>query len=381
LTKARNKDVSRSKGRPQDVSRAIKHATRLVEAWRYMQVIEENENPSQRLAEFLKRCADNAVSLLNSDNPSAHESDASLTLMPDHTLDQPILHAFRKANLDPNDPFSWRVLMTFFCWSHFPPERSAGPPTIWTSDRCCELLREIHKLKPKIIRGPWESRACDKLSDDRIFMDKGRPLTSEALRRALPQARDPRFNGTLKRLVYEGLLSLMEDYRRKGHVWPPVDVEAALAGFRGPDRRTGRRGHSTGPVERKAPPKVELKRRRDSVDVAEGQISSDEVVDEERGAEVQHFLKVLKDQRAKYHDAFLKAVMESPDNYDALLKALEDELEKDQDALRLATMRDGARNIDAYLKALDDLRELDNKSLLAGFAEYYCEKIATGEVV
>jgi hypothetical protein len=254
-----NKKRARGRADKADPARILKV---WLTAWDFMRVISKNKNPSQRLLRFFsiidpkKATSEFRHSLLgaaksaesdkgwcetnfNLQNSEVFELYArvSLSLDPNKVVDQPVLQAFQKAKMDPEDPLNWRMLMTLLCWSNFPPERPAGHPRLWTSERYCQLLQEIHKLKPRRQRDHWESEACDKLSKKMIFKDKHGPLSGEALRRALQQARDPEHNYTLSSLINEGLRVLEEDYKRRGHVWPPVHLEGVLARVHGIGRR------------------------------------------------------------------------------------------------------------------------------------------------
>ena len=100
-----------------------------------------------------------------------HYAGDALTLDSKSGVDDPILQAFEEAKLNPVDPLHWRVLMTVLCWTLFPPKELAGPPTFWTDDRYCQLLREIHKLKGGRRRKRSDKEACKLLSEKRISDD------------------------------------------------------------------------------------------------------------------------------------------------------------------------------------------------------------------
>jgi hypothetical protein len=181
------------------------------------------------------RCESN-FNLANHEVFYRYASDA-LTLDSKSGVDDPIFEAFKEPKLNPVGPLHWRVLTTVLCWSLFPPKRSAGHPTFWNDERYCQLLREVHKLHG-VRRKRSDPEACGILSEKHIFRDKG-PLSGGALRRALQHARDPEYNGTLADHTNRGLTTLRQDYERRGHVWPPVDLEASLARVREVDTIEG----------------------------------------------------------------------------------------------------------------------------------------------
>ena len=204
------------------------------------------------------------------------------------------------------------------------------------------------------------------------------PLTDEALRRALQQARDPDHNGILAKLVNGVLSILQEDYERRDHIWPPVDLEGALA-----------RLH-------------EIERIADTEDVKSQFVASEDGV-KDRAA----LLQMLRDRRERYHECLSKALsaagvkafdfskvledrrasvegkvhdaLANVTDYDDFLKVLESVVKADQDIL-LHTIVDECQGADllAFIDALYDVFAYDPIS--QALAEYWREQISTGQI-
>ncbi|MBP0115316.1 MULTISPECIES: hypothetical protein [Bradyrhizobium] len=51
--------------------------------------------------------------------------------------------AFKAFNLDPRDPFSWRILLGYYTQSHI----GRGRPAKWDGESLCNLLRHISKAR------------------------------------------------------------------------------------------------------------------------------------------------------------------------------------------------------------------------------------------
>jgi hypothetical protein len=109
----------------------------------------------------------------------------AVKLRPYSGFDGPIRRAFAKANLNPEDPMHWRLLMLLLCWSVFPPPNPPGHPPEWNDRRCCKLLEDADKVE------------CDGKRSDLAISKKlrGYAEKSETLREAL--RRDPNSNGIL----------------------------------------------------------------------------------------------------------------------------------------------------------------------------------------
>jgi hypothetical protein len=133
-------------------------------------------------------------------DPIVHElvAGVALKLGSGSPFNAAIELAFKKANLDPKNPLSWRLLLGQFCWAHFGDTKSRGAPEKWNADRYCQLLRDFDRKK--------SSNAA--LSDDRVCeflgrqpqyrMKNGKPLTADRLMRVLKKAQDPECNAGLK---------------------------------------------------------------------------------------------------------------------------------------------------------------------------------------
>src|SRR5262245_6857141 len=57
----------------------------------------------------------------------------------DDKADITIRKAFEKFKLDARNPFNWRMLLGYYARAH----PSRGQPKKWSSERLCELLRDI----------------------------------------------------------------------------------------------------------------------------------------------------------------------------------------------------------------------------------------------
>jgi hypothetical protein len=174
----------------------------------------------------------------------------------------------------------------------FSSERIERDPIFWTDERYCQLLREIYKLKCGRRREYSDSEVCKLLSRKRISDDpEGRhifesddgPLSDEALRRVLQDARNPEHSGILAKFVNGVSRLLREDYEQRDHIWPPVDLEGALA-----------RLHEFEP---------EKPRAADTEEVKSQFVASENGV-KDRVA----LLQMLRDRRERYHEGLSKAL-------------------------------------------------------------------------
>jgi hypothetical protein len=147
---------------------------------------------------------------------------AVLTLNSSSVLDQAAITAFKKANLDPNDPIHWWALVILFSWSHFGKWPGAGRPTKWTSKKYQELLRDFHEIRndnPAISA----SRICKFLKTRHPTKYDG--TSAERLAKEVKKAQDPKFNPSLAHLLETMVKAARVDHQRQNLVWSP-DVEA-----------------------------------------------------------------------------------------------------------------------------------------------------------
>jgi hypothetical protein len=199
----------------------------------------KKRTPSQRLAALFKEDAKDKtraklnadarewVSLINQatpqdepdwDDPIMHELVArvALTLGSGSPFNAAIEVAFKKANLDPKNPLSWRMLLEMFCWAHFGDMKSRGAPEKWNADRYCQLLGDFDR-KRSSNTALSDDRVCDFLGQEPQYrMKNGKPLTADRLMRVLKEAQDPECNVHLKSGVDEAIAAL----RRFGD-WSP----------------------------------------------------------------------------------------------------------------------------------------------------------------
>jgi hypothetical protein len=310
LMKVANMKSSKPESAPGKTGRKLAEELRrkleLIDVWPYMKVIENNKNASQRLNKFMEMIRSNASKLTQLESQCseiAQQVDStwtpespghfafltacSLDLDKNQIMNEPILKAFEQAQLNPENPISWRWLMFAFCWSHFPPSRQSGAPSYWDGNRYCRLLFEIGQLRLRN-RKLSASHACQRLSEQRKFEDRGKPLTAQALRSALRKARDPSHNDRLATLIYTGLSGLREDYQRRGHVWPPVDITRAMDRCRQINDVLGSAGVSRSEPDEKLRADEHEHERRHQKDL--------EKVRSDRG-DIDAFLKASVDQR------------------------------------------------------------------------------------
>jgi hypothetical protein len=129
-------------------------------------------------------------------------------------LERPILAAFNAFGLDHRSLSDWYALVSHLARVLFPTPGPRGAKRKWTDERLCQLLADVAAYK----------RRHPKASDADIcrwLQRKSYPdVSSEALRRALQDARNPKHNTELARVV-----SIAQ--RRLG---PDVTVNWVIAG-------------------------------------------------------------------------------------------------------------------------------------------------------
>jgi hypothetical protein len=306
--------------------------------------------------------------------------------------DWPIVEAFRKAGLDDKTPLHWRMLMTFFCWSHFPPERSVGPRTFWSTEKYCRLLQEVHRAKPKSQPTRWENAACIRVSNKGIFKHKKKPLSASALRRALPEARDPKHNYALSRLVDESKRVLKEDHERRGHVWPPVHLEDTLARIYKVEAALRDKDAHAEPAKGTFDfDGADNGARLDLLNELRAR-NHDGLLGELLAAGAQDYewlLKFLEIRRASGRDELLKAFVEVND-CDSFLRIVENVIAADYNATLEAVENAFHGDVDpsaAIVPAIDALAKAriaadtkKDEKISRALAEFYCEQLAAGKI-
>ena len=146
-----------------------------------------------------------------------------MTLNSDNELDKPLLKAFSAAGLDHRNPLDWKLLLREFANAFFAPGRGVGAPRKWTGARYCRLLAHIHQLKlekPSLKDRP----ACAIL---RKRQPEYRHPAVDHLRKLLRQARNPKFNDILSRLLEQFLIDARVRYLQENRPWTP-EIEAEL---------------------------------------------------------------------------------------------------------------------------------------------------------
>ena len=114
----------------------------------------------------------------------------SLQLNENAIWDRPILKAFKAFDLDPCYLSEWRQLLGHLAYVLFP---EPGAPRKWTDERLCKLLADVAPYKRKDPKAP-DTAICNWLS-------KKWSKKTGTLRRKLPNARNPKHNTELARIV------------------------------------------------------------------------------------------------------------------------------------------------------------------------------------
>jgi hypothetical protein len=288
------------------------------------------------------------------------------------------------------------MLMMFLCWSHFPPKRSPGDPTFWTTEEYCRLLREVYEAKP-IDPTRWESAACTNLSKKQKFKRKNKPASVGALRTALDQAKDPKSNYVLFRLIDQTERILKEDHERRGHVWPAIHLEDTLGRVQTIEQTLGDNNRLMEPSDVKSDA-IEFDdkdeagcfdllnelRTRDHDDLLGELLAAD--------APFHHFLlKFLESRRTNDHDV-LKEGLVGVNGYDGFLKVVENVIAADHRAALEAVMDNALESdrgdmSDAVVLASETFTQAciahDRKreeAISRGLSEFYCEQLMVGKI-
>jgi hypothetical protein len=129
--------------------------------------------------------------------------------------EDPVLHAFKAFGLDHRNDGDWCRLVFYLARVLFPKRRPSGPQKKWTDKRHFQLLADVAAYK----------RKHPKASDAEIcgwLHRKSYPETSDGLRRALQDARNPKRNSELAQMA-----DLVE--RTATGNWTRAHDEAAIA--------------------------------------------------------------------------------------------------------------------------------------------------------
>jgi hypothetical protein len=173
------------------------------------------------------------------------------TQVGDSQIDRPVRAAFQKAGLDQKNPLHWRVLMWMFAQSYFGPKPLSKH---WTANKYCELIYDVEQLKTK--RKLKDRSACENIAKRGYYKNGTKPLGKERLRKALREARSPKFNGVLAAAVMAGLQKMRLVYAARNEtVTPEIErrCEKEITkrilkqiSERAPDRKSRCRTSSTG---------------------------------------------------------------------------------------------------------------------------------------
>jgi hypothetical protein len=281
-------------------------------------------------------------------------------------LDEPIRRAFTKANLDPEDPMHWRLLMRLLCWSVFPPPNPPGHPPEWNDVRYCKLLEAADKVK------------CDGKRSDFAISTKltGYNEKPGTLREALRRARDPDCNKVLSYFFRPALESIQRSYMGRGRAWPPADLKYLLKRI---SELTFNEDMSSASQPR---------------DMTLFQKSAFQLFNKLRENNHQRIVQTIRSNGFDAYPVYVffrirranreKAVCDALSvvrDYDACLNIVEPVLEDDemQFGLYVLTHTIPVDEEDPFA-AIEDRRERDLKSLEDAVARYYCDRIAKGEI-
>lgn len=116
--------------------------------------------------------------------------------------DRAIQVAFNKAGLNVASPLDWRLLLEMFCWAHFGERGKPGKTVVWTDEKYCRLLRDVHQAKTKL-KTNKDAAALRKIRETKFHEY---PFNYDRLKKALAEARDLNYNTVLKKPTYDLLL-------------------------------------------------------------------------------------------------------------------------------------------------------------------------------
>jgi hypothetical protein len=110
--------------------------------------------------------------------------------------ERPILDAFKAFGLDHRSLSDWYALVSHLAHVLFPTPRPRGARRKWTDERLCKLLADVAAYKRERPKA-FDADICRWLHR-KSYRDG---ISSEALRRALQDARNPKHNSELARVV------------------------------------------------------------------------------------------------------------------------------------------------------------------------------------
>jgi hypothetical protein len=110
--------------------------------------------------------------------------------------ERPILEAFKAFGLDHRNVSGWYALVSHLAHVLFPTPRPRGARRKWTNERLCKLLADVAAYKRERPKA-FDVDICRWLHR-KSYRDG---ISSEALRRALQDARNPKRNSELARVV------------------------------------------------------------------------------------------------------------------------------------------------------------------------------------
>jgi hypothetical protein len=97
--------------------------------------------------------------------------------------------AFEAADLDPQDPFAWKILLRLFAVAHFPSKRKTrGRKAEWTSERWCRLLSDYDQVRRENPNAN-DTKICEKII--KRFNARYGEIGAETVRRNLAHAKNP----------------------------------------------------------------------------------------------------------------------------------------------------------------------------------------------
>ena len=152
------------------------------------------------------------------DDPSTREiaADSALTLRKESALYRPVAAAFESAELNPKNPFHWRILIDFFCWAHSRPRKKPGRPGEW-SQRYSQLARDfalVRRDKPAFSN--LEVCRVLKKRFPKRYGGPNEPPGAERIAKEVKRSQDPKFNPALGTTLDTVLRLVRLDFQEQG---------------------------------------------------------------------------------------------------------------------------------------------------------------------